>query len=54
MNRLGNWISGKSQTPFYARREFNIKKQVQKQPHMYAVSDSLFFISMDRKYLIMN
>ena len=30
MNRLGNWISGKSQTPFYARREFNIKKQVQK------------------------
>ena len=29
MNRLGNWISGKSQTPFYARREFNIKKQVQ-------------------------
>ena len=28
MNRLGNWISGKSQTPFYARREFNIKKQV--------------------------
>lgn len=30
MNRLGNWISGKSQTPFYACREFNIKKQVQK------------------------
>lgn len=30
MNKLGNWISGKSQTPFYARREFNIKKQVQK------------------------
>ena len=30
MNRLGNWISGKSQTPIYARREFNIKKQVQK------------------------
>lgn len=30
MNRLGNWISEKSQTPFYARREFNIKKQVQK------------------------
>lgn len=30
MNRLGNWISGKSQTSFYARREFNIKKQVQK------------------------
>lgn len=30
MNRLGNWISGKSQTPFYTRREFNIKKQVQK------------------------
>lgn len=30
MNRLGNWISGKSQTPFYARREFNIKKQMQK------------------------
>ena len=31
MNRLGNWISGKSQTPFYARREFNIKKKVQKE-----------------------
>lgn len=30
MNRLGNWISGKSQTSFYARREFNIIKQVQK------------------------
>ena len=30
MNQLGSWISGKAQTPFYARREFVIPKQVQK------------------------
>ena len=30
MGELGNWISGKTQKPFYARREFHIKKQVQK------------------------
>ena len=28
MNKLGNWISGKSQTPFYARREFCIEKNL--------------------------
>lgn len=28
MNKLGNWISGKSQTPFYARKEFCIEKNL--------------------------
>ncbi len=30
MGELGNWISGKSQTPFYARRQFNIEQKVDK------------------------
>ena len=30
MSKLGNWISGKTQTPFYARREIHIEKQLQK------------------------
>ncbi len=30
MGELGNWISGKSQAPFYARRQFNIEQKVDK------------------------
>ncbi len=30
MGELGNWISGKSQAPFYARRQFNIEQRVDK------------------------
>lgn len=29
MNKLGNWISGKTQTPFYARKEFYIEKNLE-------------------------
>ena len=28
MNELGNWISGRSQTPFYARKEFLVEKKL--------------------------
>ena len=55
MSKLGNWISGKTQTPFYARREFYIEKPLQKATaYVCGLGQFIFHIIMAGKYLIMN